>query len=150
MAYADTIAAILVHATAAGAALSDPILDVARAFPVPTGRCIRVYYGGETEPRRMGGRRVLNAELVAEVTLIAAFFPLSVNDVPVAAALDTDLYNLKHDLRTRILGDSQLGGQATDLELEYVEPDLVVYGNTRYAILTWRVISDYVEYPLAQ
>lgn len=149
MAYADTIAAILVHAAAAGAALTDPILDVQRAFPVPTGRCIRVYYGGETEPRRMGGRRVLNAELVAEVTLIAAFFPVIVNDVPVAAAIDTDLYDLKHQLRTRILGDSQLGGQATDLELEYVEPELVSIGNTRYAVLFWRVISDFTEYAIA-
>jgi len=147
--YADTKAAIVTHAAAAGGALSDPILDARAAFPVPKGRCIRVYYGGEAEPVRMGGKRVLNAELVAQRTIIAAFFPIALNDEDVAAQIDADLQALAHDLRTRILGDSQLGGAQTDLELGYVEPDIVLNGNTRYLVGIWEVLSDFTEYALA-
>ena len=150
MAYADVKAAIVVHAAAAGAAMTNPILDVRGAFPIPKSRCIRVYYGGETEPTRMGGNRVLNGEMVAHRILIAAFFPISVGDEEVAVIIDNELQALAHDLRTRILGDSQLGGQSTDLTLGYCEPDLVTYGNTRYLMGLWEVLTDYVEYPLAQ
>ena len=150
MAYATTKAALVTHAAAAGAALSDPILDVRAALPVPKGRCIRVYYGGETLPAKMDGKRyTLNSEMVAEVTLIAAFFPVVLNDEAVTAQIDTDLYTLKHELRTRILGDAQLGGASTDTELDYVEPDLVTYNNVRYLMGLWRVVSDITEYPLA-
>ena len=87
--------------------------------------------------------------MVAEVTLIAAFFPVVLNDEAVTAQIDTDLYTLKHELRTRILGDAQLGGAQTDTELDYVEPDLVTYNNTRYLMGLWRVVSDITEYTLA-
>ncbi len=149
MAYADTKAAIVVHAAAAGAALSDPILDARAAFPVPKGRCVRVYYAGEAEPVHMGGRRVLNAEMVAHRTTIALFLPVSLNDEALAVIVDADLYDFGHELRTRILGDSTLGGAETDLDLGYLEPDLVTYGNTRYLMGLWEVLSDYTEYTLA-
>ena len=132
MAYVDSKARLVVHAVTAGAAVtSDPIIDVQEALPVPKERCVRVYYGGETEPHRMGGQRVLNAELVSEVTFIALFLPLAVSDEAIAATLDAQLYTFKHALRTAILGDSQLNGGSVDLELEYLEPDVVVIGNTR-------------------
>jgi hypothetical protein len=150
MAYADTKAAIVVHAAAAAAALTDPILDARAAFPVPKGRCVRVYYGGETEPVRMGGRRVLNAEMVAHRTFIALFLPVTLNDEDVVVIIDAELFTFGHELRTRILGDSQLGGQSTDLELGYLEPDLVTYNNVRYLMGLWEVTSDFTEYALAQ
>jgi hypothetical protein len=149
MAYADTKAAIIVHALAAGAALSDPILDVAAGFPVPRGRCVRVYWAGETEPVRMGGQRVLNAELIAERTRIVLFLPITLNDETLAAVIDAQLHAFKHDLRTRVLGDSQLGGQSTDLEFEYAEPDLVVFNNARFAVLVMDIVSDFTEYAIA-
>jgi len=149
MAYATTKAAIVTHAAAAGAALTNPILDVRAGFPVPKGRCVRVYYGGETEPVHMGGRRVLNAEMVAHRTLVALFLPVSLTDEEVAVIIDAELYDFGHDLRTRILGDSTLGGAETDLDLGYLDPDLVTYGNTRYLMGLWEVVSDYTEYQLS-
>lgn len=149
MAYATTKAAILVHAAAAGAALTNPILDAADGFPVPRGRCIRVYYGGETEPARMGGNRVLNGELVAHRTLVVVFLPVSVNDEAVAAAIDADLYTFGHELRTRILGDSQLGGASTDLTVGYLEQDFEEYNNARYLIGRSEIVSEFTEYVLA-
>lgn len=149
MAYSDTKARLVTHAATAGAAITaDPVIDVQAAFPVPKGRCVRIYYGGETEPARIPNR-VLNGELVAEVTFIALFLPIPLNDESVAAAVDAQLYQFKHALRTAIDGDSQLNGYATDLALELLEPDLVTYNNTRYLLGLWRCVSDYTEYTVA-
>ena len=149
MTYPATKAAIVVHAAAAGAALADPILDAREGFPVPKDRCIRVYYAGETEPVRMGGNRVVNGELVSHRTLIALFLPITDTDEYPASILDAEMFSFGHDFRTRILGDSQLGGASTDLTLGYLEPDIVTYNNTRYLMGLWEIISDFVEYTLA-
>jgi hypothetical protein len=151
VAYSDVKAAIVVHAAAAAAALTTPILDARAGFPIPKGRCVRVYYAGETAPEHMDGkRRVLTGELVSHITRIALFLPVSVTDEALAAVLDAELFNFGHDLRTRILGDSQLGGASKDLTLHYCEPDLVTYNNVRYLLGLWDVVSDFVEYTLAQ
>jgi hypothetical protein len=36
------------------------------------------------------------------------------------------------------------------LTLHYCEPDLVTYNNVRYLLGLWDVVSDFVEYTLAQ
>jgi len=149
MTYAQTQAAIVTHCLAAGAALSNPILDVQAGFPIAKGRCIRVYYGGEVAPERMGAEYTLNSQMVGEVTVIVAFFPITLSDETLTATIDADFYLLKDQLRTRILGDAQLGGASTDLELRLVTQDFVVLGNTRYSMGTWEVVSDFTEYTIA-
>jgi hypothetical protein len=147
--YVDTKAAIVVHALAAGLTLTDPILDVQAALPIPKGRCIRIYYGGEVPPARMGAEYTLNSQMVGEATFIAVFIPVTVNDEQVTAIADADLYTIKHELRTRILGDATLGGASTDLMLEHLGADLVTIGNTRYLLGLMRLTSDFTEYAIA-
>ena len=149
MTYASVKAAILAHAAAAGAALSDPVYDALDGAPVPRGRSIRVYWAGETEPRKMGAQRDLTGELVAEITRVTLFLPLSANDERQAAAVDAQVYDFKHDLRTRLHADSQLGGTCDDLSMDYATPDFAVLNNTRYVILDIDVTTDYTEYPIA-
>lgn len=149
MAYADLKAAVLAHCVAAGAGLTPPLEDVKAAFPLPTGRCIRVYYGGETEPPRMTGTTVLNAELVGKVTYIAAFWPVTTLSTELAASIDTDMEALSHSIRGRINGDTNLGGYASTAVLEYGEPDIIIVANARYATLTWRLVTGVVEYAIA-
>ena len=50
MDFDSTAAAITTHVTAAAAALTNPIVDVAYAHPIPTGRCVRIHYVGEVAP----------------------------------------------------------------------------------------------------
>lgn len=150
MTYATTLAAILVHATAAGASLTPPIEDVKIGWPVPRGRCIRIFYNGETEPVRMGGNRTLAADLVSEVTSIVAFWPVNDASDDNAQNIETQMVALKHDLRTRICGDGQLSGSGTDLELGYVEPDFQVISGARYRVMAWDLTTDTTAYPLAQ
>lgn len=150
MAYADQIAAIKTHAAAAGAALTNKILDVEIGPPYPaTGRCVRISYGGEAEPVRMGTQRVLNAELIAERIVLTVWIAVSNLSLQEIAAVETELYDFKHQLRTRVLADSQLGGQGTDLEMTYAEVDYGVIGNVRYRVLETEFLTDYQEYPIA-
>jgi hypothetical protein len=150
MAYSDQLAAIVVHAQAAGNALTIPLTDVIAAYPAVPGRCIRIFYGGEAVPTRMGqDSRVLNGQLVAEQIVIMAFWPLRDLRETEAAVLEAEVYNLKHELRTRILGDSQLGGKSTDLDVGYAEPGFAELGGAPYRTLEMIVTTDYIEYPLA-
>lgn len=152
MANPDIPAALVVleaHLVAAGAALTDDLLDVDRGLPTG-GRQLRYYWTGEVEPPRMGGPRVLNGEMVGQRFRIAATWPLQDLDVETVTAIDTEMQTLAGEIRTRIQGDSTLGGNVTDLELGYGEPDIVVISNARYVALLWDLDLAYVEYAVAQ
>lgn len=149
MAFADQLAAIKTHAVAAGATLSPALTDVAIAHPVPRGRCVRIFWAGEVEPVRMGAQRSLNAELIAERIMLVAFWPISDSSETGAEAIETDIYALKHEIRTRVLGDSQLGGMSTDLAMSYAETDFVVISGTAYRTLECEFVTDFFEYSIA-
>lgn len=149
MAYADVKARLIVHATTAGAALTPPLVDVQAGLPLPKGRCVRVYYGGEAETTRMGGRYTLNSEMVGKVTMIAAFWPITSLDETIARTIDAEAEAFSHALRTAIDGDTDLTG-ADSTELDYGEPDIVTVGNTRFLALLWRAVCDYTEYSLVR
>lgn len=149
MAYADQVAAIKTHATAAGAAVTPPLLDVAVGAIPPTTRCIRIFYGGEVAPERMSEGLTLNSQMIAERIVVAAYIAVSTLSAQELEAVETELYTLKHELRTRILGDSQLGGQSTDLVMTLAAPDYIEHGNTRYRTLEVEIIPEYVEYLIA-
>jgi len=150
MSYTAQRDAILAHAKTAAAAVNAQWKDVAIGAPVPSGnRCVRLFYGGESEPQRMGANRVLNGELVAETVSLIAFWTMSTMDLPAMKAIDDEMYNFKHQLRTAVLGDSQLGGQGSDLEMGYAEPNYQVIGGSRWAVLVVEFVVDYTEYSVA-
>lgn len=149
MAYADQIAAIKTHAVAAGAAVTPKILDVAIGVSPPSTRCIRIFYGGEAEPERMGAGMTLSSRLIGERVIVVVYIAVSNLSEQETEAVETELYAIKHELRTRILGDAQLGGQSTDLVMSLAEPDHIVYGNGRYRTLSTEIIPEFVEYTLS-
>ena len=148
--YASAIDAIVTHATAAGAAVTPTILDVSIGGPLPTStRCVRVFYGGETEPVHMGGGTTLNSRMIGERIVLVLWIAVSNLSQQEIAAVETELYTFKHELRTRVLGDSQLGGMATDLEMAPCEPDYLTVANTRYRTLETEFTTDYAEYSIS-
>lgn len=150
--YTDRRAVLLTHATAAAAAVDAKWTDVAVGFANPTGRCIRLYYGGETVPVKVSpdAPNVLNGAMVGDRVLIVAWWPLSNLTTSSAAQTDAEMWALKHELRTRIQGDSTLGGTCTDLDMEYAEPDVVVSATgVRWAVLTAEVLLAMTEYPIS-
>jgi hypothetical protein len=139
------LAVLETHLIAAGGALTDPLLDVTRGLPTG-GRQVRYYWGGEVEPVSMGGRNVLNAEMVGQRFIIAALWPLTDLSPELVTSIDAEMQVLAGEVRTRIDGDSQLGGNVTDLELGYGEPDDVTISNARHVALRWYLDLSYVEY----
>jgi hypothetical protein len=147
--YASAIAAIVTHATAAGAAVTPTILDVAIGPPLPTTtRCVRIFYGGETEPAKMGAGSTLNSRMIGERIVLILWIAVSNISQQEIDAVETELYTFKHELRTRVLGDSQLGGMSTDLEMSLCEVDYPIVANTRYRTLETEFTTDFAEYTI--
>lgn len=150
--YTDRRAVIVTHATAAAAAVDPTWSDVAPGFANLNGKCVRVYWGGETVPVKMGAEdgNVLNGRMVGDRVVIVAAWPLSNLSTEQAAAIDAEMWAWKHELRTRLQGDATLGGTCTDSDLEYVEPDVVVNASgTRFATVEAEFLLSYTEYPIS-
>jgi len=145
MDFAAAMTVLETHALAAGAALDTPILDVDRASPTPKGRCIRLWWSGNSEPVKMGGRYTLSSEMLAERVSIVAFFPVSTLAEEATGFNDAEARDLRQELYTRLLGDSQLGGNVEDLSIEGVETGWETQGNIRYRTLDMTVLLEYVE-----
>jgi hypothetical protein len=147
----DIPAALVVldaHLVAAGAAITEDISDVARGLPTG-GRMIRYYWAGEVEPPKMGGPRVLNGQMVGQRFAIVALWPLGNLNPDTVAAIDAEAQQLAGEIRTRIQGDSQLGGNVTDLDLNYGEMDLAIVSGARHLAMKWELDLAYVEYAVA-
>jgi hypothetical protein len=149
MGYTQQRDAIVAHAVTAAAAVSSEWTDVTTGAPFPRGnRCVRVWWTGEAEPEHMGADRTLNSRLVAPTCGLVAFWPLTTLDESAMKAIDDEMATFIHNLRTAVLADSQLGGQSTDLEMGYAEPDFVTINGTRYATVEVGFTLDFLEYPL--
>lgn len=148
MGYAEQRDAILAHAVTAAATVDAQWKDVAVGAPIPRGnRCVRLFWTGEAAPEKLPGR-VLNGSLIAPTCGLVAFWSMSTMDEAAVKAIDNEMASFVHYLRTAILADSQLGGQATDLEMGFAEPDFVVIGGGRWATVEVGFTLDYIEYPL--
>lgn len=148
MAYTDQRDALLAHAVTAAAAVDAQWKDVLVGAPIPRGnRCVRIFWTGEAEPEHIGNR-VLNGTLVAPTCALIAFWSMSTMDEVAYRVLDGEMATFVHTLRTAVLADSQLGGQATDLEMGYAEPDFLTIGGARWAVVEIPFTFDYLEYPL--
>ena len=53
------------------------------------------------------------------------------------------------ELRTRVLGDSQLGGESVDLVMGLAQAEQAVVASTKYAIVDTEIVLDFDEYTLA-
>ena len=131
------------HLLAAGTALSRPITDVSRGLPYARGRQVRYYWDAETEPVRMGGQRTLSEEMVSHRINIAALWPVPDGSETANTALDIEVVAFVDDVRGRILGDSTLGGNCTDLELDYADADLVTIAGGLHLAVRWTLTMDY-------
>lgn len=149
--YASALAQLKQHAVDAGAAVTPAILDVAIGPPVPNpnGRTVRLFYDAEVEPAKMGAGSSLNSRLVGERIALIFFIPVSSLSLQEIEAVEDELYDFKHELRTRVLADSKLGGMSTDLEMGLCQADYGVIGNIRYRTLATDFVTDYAEYTIA-
>lgn len=146
---ATVFAAIKTHAVAAAAAVDATWKDIEIAPPLPRGKCVRLFYGGEREPVHFDGNEVLNAELVAQAVTLRAFWPVADYAKARRRNLMYEMAAWSKELRTRIRGDSTLGGACTDLTVSLADPDDILFGTVHYAIVDTEVLVEYDEFFIA-
>lgn len=147
MTFPLSLAQILTHVTAAGAALDNPITDVANAHPVPRGqRCIRLWYDGEQDPTvPVGGSRTLTDRMIGFRVRIIAWWQMSASGEVLAAAVDDEAYDLTYQINSRLAADSQLGGQCTDLVVGYAETGFELIGGGAWRTLAIEVVPIFTD-----
>lgn len=145
------IAQIGTHVTAAGAALTNPITDVARAHPVPTSaRCIRWWYDGEADPAKLGAKRTLTDEMQGFSVQIVAFWSMATQGTILAADVDDEALALTIQINQRIIGDGQLNAHCTDLSILAANTGFIGIGGGSWRTLEIEVIPQFVDlYPIA-
>lgn len=141
--------ALQVHALAAAATANTKFTDVRVGFPAAKGKCVRIFYGGERVPEHFPDDRTLNSKLMAEAVVIRAYWPNADTGTNRQRETEIEMAVFVKDFRTRVLGDSQLGGEAVDLNLSPAAVEQVVIGDTKYVIAELEAVSDYTEYTLA-
>lgn len=142
--------AIAVHAAAAAVtAGGSKFYDVAVGFPAGKGRSVRVFYGGEREPEHFTSDRTLNSNLVAQAVVVRGYWPVAVTAVDRQRAIEGEMASFVKSLRTRVLGDAQLGGKSVDLNMHLAATDQVVIARTQYAVVDIEIVVDYDETTIA-
>jgi hypothetical protein len=142
--FANAMTTIGTHLAAAGTAVTPQILDVSRGAPVSVGaRMIRYWYAGDAAPTRYQGQRTLTTEMIGRRVTIAVLWPVS--DKAVLASLDAEIVAVETEIKTRLLGDSQLGGACDDLDVGYSEVDYPVVNGAQVAELTIPLTLDFGE-----
>lgn len=141
------------HAMASGKAIPNKITDVRIGAPTPSGsRCGRLFYGGEADPtERMGGNRVLDGQLVAERVVMIFFWQLTGQKDDYVTTVLNEVRALKHELKTRILADSQLNTNPQDdgicdLSLSFADVEFSLIGPAGFVVLTIECLAYFQEY----
>jgi hypothetical protein len=148
--YAAAIERIKTHAVAAGDALTPKILDIDIGAPVkPVTRGVRIFYGGEVDPEKMGEVRTLNSRMIGESIVLVASWVVSTLSPQEVQAVETEMFAFKHELRTRVLADSQLDGSSTDLEMGLCDVGYSVEGNVRFRWLSTEFTAEFADYGVA-
>lgn len=138
------------HAIASAAAVDPLFVDVAVGYRVGKGRCVRTYYAGEVDPPpRLGAEHVLDADLVGERVVVSALFPIADISKEKGREQLGQAWTFKHELRTRVLGDAQLGGDAVDLLLLPTTVEEVLISKQSYLECRTEIQLSYTEYAIA-
>lgn len=147
MAFADQIAVILTHCTTAANTVSPAIDDVQIAFPVPRGRCVRVFWTAEEDPTKFADAS-LSEDWVGEVVHVSAFWPISNLAESDAADYATQVYAFKHALRTAIDGDTKLNGKAEDATMRNAELTYAQIAAAEYLVVDVDIAIETTTYTL--
>lgn len=146
MALPDIMDKIAVHAAAGALAIDAKFKDVAVGHPMPRGRSVRIYYGGESLPPFFGEGRTLTTRMVGQRVLVRGFWPVSEYAAKRGRVLMREMWSFVHELRTRLLGDETLSGSVTALDMNFADADDAVFGGVLFALIDAEIIVDFAEY----
>ena len=121
MSFAAGLAVLDTHLVAAGAAISPAITNVSQGERASMTRRIDYYVTGIGDPAKMGGTDTLTDRMFGVIVACRVYIPVPDRSETLAANIEADLYAVSIDIAQRVLGDSTLGGNCTDLRWEGTE-----------------------------
>ena len=128
--------AVQVHAAAAAITASGAkFYDVAVGYPA--------------ELEHFSGDRVLNGVLVGQSIIVRGYWPLPETATKRQRVMEGEMGSFVKSLRSRILGDSTLGGACTDLAMGLAQCEQAVIAKIKYAIVDSTIVVEYDETALA-
>jgi hypothetical protein len=145
-AFQDVIERLKEHAVTAGQAVQPVLSDVDIAFPLPKGRCVRLYWGGEVAPEFMGGDRTLNSQMVSDRIVVALMLPVSSASEAVAKSYVWEVTTFVRAFRRAVLADSSLSGLAAGIDMGHAAPDFTAIGGAWWLTVDIDFVVDFEEY----
>ncbi len=141
---------IAAHATASVATFTPASQwDVAVAPPLPRGKTVRIFYAGERETPHFGRGRTLRTQMIGQAVAVRAFWPVADYAKDRRKNLMVEMAAFAFQMRTRVHGDSQLGGNSIDLTSSLADPDDILFGQVHYATLDIEYVVEADEFTLA-
>jgi hypothetical protein len=143
--------ALQVHAAAAAiAAGGASFTDVAVGYPAGKGRSVRVFYGGQRDSVYFG-EGSLNSQHVAESVYVRGHWPLADTATKAERVTEGEMATFAYELRGRINGDFQLGGNCTALKVAADAPSgQTVVASKRFTVIDFEIgidLGDYIYTP---
>ncbi len=90
--------------------------------------------------------RRLTSKLVAQKITVRGYWPNPETATKRQRVIEGEMAVFVKELRTRVLGDSNLGGASVDLLMSLANTDQVVISSRQYAIVDTEFIVDFDEY----
>lgn len=145
MTFAAGLAVIDAHMLAAGTALTRPIRLILPGEPsTPPGNCGAYWYEGDGPPVHFPAR-TLTDEMVGERVTLRWYWQVSSRDKVAMGNLEADLRAVKVDLKSRLSGDSTLGGNCVDLDVGDADAAWLNLDGGLWRTLTIPLVLDYVD-----
>lgn len=149
MDFSDLADALQVHAAAAAAQANSKFVDVAVGFDVAKGKSVRIFYDGEREAQHVQGNRTLNSLLIGQAIHVRARWPAATTGKGEQRTTEIEMATFMKEFRTRVLGDSQIGGESIDVVMTLAEVGIELTADAKYAVVDTEVICDWDEFSLA-
>ena len=121
MSFVAGLAILDTHLVAAGAAISPTITNVSQGERASMTRRIDYYVTAIGEPQKMGAHTTLTDWMFGVGINIRIYVPVPDRSETLAANIEADLYAIVVEILTRIIGDSKLGGNCTDMTVNDTE-----------------------------
>lgn len=145
MSFTGAFAAIGTHLNAAGNAIDRPVEVVFTGDPgVPTAKLIAYWYAGDGDPVHFPPRTLTDQMVGIQVT-VQAYWPVATRDKNASANLEADVQALNYQIKSRLLGDSTLGGECKDLAISDTSTGWLAPDGGLYRTLTMTVTLDFVD-----
>lgn len=121
MTFAGALGVLDTHLTAAGAAVSPTITNIAQGERASGQRRIDYWFVSVGDPSRMSNGETLSDRMLGVEVMVRVYVPVADRRESLNASIEADLYAISVDIVSRVMGDFTLGGECAALRWDGIE-----------------------------